>query len=134
MPIETLYAARNIDFAPTINIDYMGGPLPLAGAAISIQIREYPGAAGDPAAEDASMEFADGAHPDARPSDVEPRRRLTITPAISKDVLAALPGLNEPVLGDAQEFVYEIKITYSDGMQDRLLAGAFIVDAGVNYL
>ncbi|EJL23978.1 hypothetical protein [Novosphingobium sp. AP12] len=72
MPIETLYAARNIDFSPTINVDYFGDPLPLAGATISLQVRQYPGDAGEALAEDADVTFADGVHPDALPADPEP--------------------------------------------------------------
>jgi len=133
MPIEPLYAARNIDFAPNINVDYPGDPLPLTGAAISMQVRLYPGAAGDPLAQDAAVMFADAIHPDAATVPAYAGwRRLTIIPSIDKAILAAMPGQNQPDPGDAQAFVHEIKITYDDGMQDSLLTGDFILSAGVD--
>lgn len=132
MPIEPLYAARNIDFAPSINVDYRGDPLPLTGAAISMQVRLYPGAAGDPLAEDADVTFVDAVHPDLPVASTELWRRLTINPSIDKAVLAALPGQNQPDPGDPQSFVYEIKITYADTLQDSLLSGEFILSAGVD--
>ncbi|MED5546137.1 MAG: hypothetical protein VYD90_12880 [Pseudomonadota bacterium] len=123
----TLYAARNIDFAPTINVDYPGDALPLTDATISMQVRQYPGAAGDADAEDADVTFADGEHP----SDPD-LRRLILEPTIAKASLEAMPGQNQPDPGDAQAFVYEIKITYADSEQDSLLSGDFILAAGVD--
>lgn len=128
MPIQPLYAARNIDFAPTINVDYPGEELPLTGATISMQIRQYPGQEGEPLAADASVAYVDGAHPE-KPD----WRRLTINPEIDKTVLAGLPGLNTPDPGDKQTFFYEIKITYADDKQDSLLIGEFVLAAGVDY-
>jgi hypothetical protein len=132
MPIQTLYAARNIDFAPTLNFDYRGGPLPLAGATISMQVRLYPGAAGAPLAADAAAVFTDALHPDFEPDMLDELRRLTVEPEIKKTALAALPGQNTPDPGDPQTFAYEIKITYADNMQDSLLSGEFILSAGVD--
>ncbi|EJU14004.1 hypothetical protein LH128_05880 [Sphingomonas sp. LH128] len=128
MPIATLYAARNIGFAPTLEFEYEGAPLPLGGATISMQVREYPGAAGAPLAADPAVEFTDETHPTQ-----EGWRRLTIFPALSQESLAAMPGQNQPTPGDAQTFVQEIKISYADGMQDSLLSGEFILSAGVNF-
>lgn len=133
MAIERIYAARNIDFAPTINFDYKGEPLPLTGATISMQVRQYAGQAGAALAADADVAFTDAVHPDLDPDSDELWRRLTVEPSISRTALAALPGLNQPDPGDAQTFVYEIKITYADTMQDILLSGEFILSAGVNY-
>lgn len=127
MPVETLYAARNIDFAPTLHFDYPGAALPLAGATISMEIREYPGAPGAPLAADTSVDRTDAAHP-SQPG----WRRLTIFPVISQEALVGLPGQNQPTPGDPQTFVEEIKITYADGMHDSLLSGEFILAAGVN--
>lgn len=132
MPIQPLYAARNIDFAPTLNFDYSGGPLPLTDATISMQVRLYPGAAGDPLAADPACDFEDMVHPDLDAESTEDWRRLTVTPNIDKAALAALPGQNTPDPGDPQTFAYEIKITYADGMQDSLLSGEFILSAGVD--
>lgn len=126
--IQTLYAARNLDFAPTINVDYPGAVLPLTGAAVSMQVRLYPGAEGEPLAQDTSVGFEDGPHPDRADW-----RRLILSPVIPRAALAALPGLNTPDPGDAQTFAYEIKITYADDMQESLLLGEFVVAAGVNY-
>ncbi|MBT0667085.1 hypothetical protein HT136_01720 [Novosphingobium profundi] len=127
MTTMTLYAARNIDFAPTINVDYSGDELPLIGATISMQVRQYAGAAGDPDAEDTGVTFTDGAHP------TDPDlRRLVLEPSIAKADLAAMPGQNQPDPGDAQAFVHEFKITYADSGQDSLLSGDFILAAGVD--
>lgn len=127
MPIETLYAARNIDFAPTIYVDYKGLELPLTGATVSMQVRLYPGAAGAALAEDASADFSDAVHPGD-----DGWRRLSLFPEIDRGMLATLPGVNTPDPGDAQTFAYEIKITYADDMQDSLLTGEFILSAGVD--
>ena len=133
MPIATFYAARNIDFAPSIEFDYPGGPLPLAGATISMEVREYPGAPGAALAADATIAFTDVVHPN---EGTDPERvgwrRLTIFPELTKEVLAAMPGQNQPTPGDPQIFVHETKITYADGMQESLLSGEFILSAGVN--
>ncbi|PNU02527.1 hypothetical protein [Novosphingobium guangzhouense] len=132
MPIQTLYAARNIDFAPTLNFDYRGEALPLDGATISMQVRLYPGAAGDPLVADAAIEFEDAAHPRASEPEYADWRRLTVFPVIEKAALAAMPGQNQPDPGDAQTFAQEIKITYADAMQDSLLSGEFVLYAGVD--
>lgn len=132
MPNQTLYAARNLDFAPTLVFDYLGEPLPLHGATVSMQVRLYPGAVGAPLAEDASAVFADAMHPDLEADSTELRRRLTVEPSLPRNVLAGLPGQNAPVPGDPQAFAFEIKITYADDMQDSLLSGAFILSAGVD--
>lgn len=133
MPIATIYAARNIDFAPSLEFDYPGGPLPLAGATISMEVREYPGAPGAALAADPSIAFTDVVHPDeATDPDRVGWRRLTIFPELAKAVLAAMPGQNQPTPGDPQTFVYETKITYADDMQDSLLSGEFILAAGVD--
>lgn len=129
---KTIYAARNIDFAPTLLFDYLGEPLPLQGATLSMQVRLYPGAAGAPLAEDASAVFADAVHPDLEADSTDLRRRLTVEPLLPRGVLAGLPGQNAPAPGDPQTFAFEIKITYADDMQDSLLSGAFILFAGVD--
>lgn len=124
---DTLYAARNLDFAPTIYIDYEGDPLPMTGATCSMQIRQYPGQAGDPVAEDAGVIIGDFAH------ETDPDlRTLIVRPEILKANLALMPGQNQPEAGDAQTFVYEIKLTYDDGAQDSLMIGEFILSAGVD--
>lgn len=128
MPIETLYAARNLNFAPTLEFDYEGAALPLTGATISFEVREFPGASGTPLASDETVTFTDVVHPN-----LPGWRRLTVLPELAQSVLKGLPGQNEPSPGDAQTFVEELKITYADGMQDSLLSGEFVLSAGVNY-
>lgn len=123
----TLYAYRNRDFADAINIDYKDDPLPLTGATISLQVRQYDGAAGDPEVEDADVTFTDAAHPT-----LSGWRRLTLEPSIAKADLAAMPGRNQPDPGDAQAFRYEFKITYADSAQDTLGISDFILSAGVD--
>lgn len=132
MPRETLYAARNIDFAPTILVNYKGDPLPLGGARISMQVRLYPGAAGTPVAQDNDVSFTDTAHPQSNLPEWTGWRQLALFPSIEKATLLGMPGLNQPDPGDAQVFVHEIKITYADDMQDSLLTGEFILSAGVD--
>lgn len=127
--IETLRAARNVDFKPVIFAEYLGGALPLEGASASMQVRQYPGEAGDPLAAASSVGLSDA----ATPTDAEPTlRTLTIEPVILRADLAALPGQNQPEAGDAQTFFYEIKLTYGDDEQDSLLIGQFILSAGVD--
>lgn len=133
MPIETLYAARNIDFAPTLDFDYPGDALPLVAATISMEVREYPGAPGAALAVHANIPFTDVVHPDASEPGRAGWRRLSIFPVLPKETLDAMPGKNQPTPGDAQTFVSEIKITYADEMQDSLLSGEFILSAGVNF-
>ncbi len=133
MPIATLYAARNIDFAPSIDFEYLGDAVPLTGASISMEVREYPGAPGDPLAVHTGIPFTDIVHPRASDPDRAGWRFLTIFPVIARETLQGFPGQNQPTPGDAQTFVHEIKITYADDMQDSLLSGEFILSAGVNY-
>lgn len=127
MPIQTLKAARNIDFAPSLFLDYEGDEVQAAGASVSMEIRLYPGAAGAALAADTSVDFTEAAHPSRAGW-----RRLTLQPVILKAVLASLPGQNTPTPGDTQTFVHEIKITYADDQQETLLIGEFVLAAGVN--
>ena len=123
-----LLAARNCVFAPTMELDYSGDALPLAGATITLQVRQYAGQPGDPVVQDVSVEFDDVPHY----TDVG-LRVLRIFPRIEKAALAAAPsGLNQPEVGEADRLFYEIKLTYADGLQDSLLTGTFILEPGVN--
>ena len=123
-----LLAARNRLFAPTMELEYQGDPLPLTGGAISLQVRLYPGADGAPLAEDASIAFEDVAH------ETEAGVRvLRINPEIAQATLASFPtGLNQPEVGEADRYAYEIKLTYADGAADALWIGNFILEPGVN--
>lgn len=123
-----LYAARNLDFAPVLELDYSGGPLPLTGATVSLQIRLYAGAPDAPLAQHLAVPRSDAPHA------TDPAlRTLTVEPKIVKATLTALPtGLNKPEVGEADRYEYEIKLTYSDGTQDLLWAGGFILEPGVD--
>lgn len=124
---DTLYAARNRDFAPTILVDYEGAELPLDGATCTLQVRQYPGAAGDPEVEDADVEISDAAH-----ETDEGWRTLMLSPMLARADLATMPGQNQPEAGDPQPFVYEFTLTYADDAQDTLGIGSFILSAGVD--
>lgn len=123
-----LLAARNRLFAPTMELEYKGDPLPLTGASISMQVRLYPGADGEPLAEHAAIPFEDVAH------ETEAGVRvLRVNPEIAQATLAAFPtGLNQPEVGEADAYAYEIKLTYADGAADALWIGNFILEPGVN--
>jgi hypothetical protein len=121
-----LYAARNRDFAQVLELDYSGAALPLSGATISMQVRQYAGQAGAAEAEDTSVTFSDADNGDGT-------RTLTLEPSIAKATLAAMPtGLNQPEAGEADVFAYEIKLTYADSAQDSLWIGNFILEPGVD--
>lgn len=123
-----LIAARNRTFAPVMELVYSGEPLPLTGASISMQVRLYAGQEGEPLAEDAAVIFSDAV------DDTDASLRvLTVEPVISKLILSAMPsGLNEPEVGVADRFSYEITLTYADSMQDTLWTGAFQLEPGVD--
>lgn len=135
MPIsQDLRAARNMDFAPTLNTTYWGAALPLAGAAVKMEVRLYPGAAGAPTASDESVGFVDslvGQSADPADGVVKDERLLVLNPSILKAALAAMPGQNTPETGDSQTFSYEIMLIYSDGPRDQLWIGSFILEPGV---
>lgn len=131
---QDLRAARNMDFAPTLNTTYWGAALPLAGATVKMELRLYPGAAGAPVASDESVDFTDTlAGQSADPADgvVKDERLFVLNPSIVKATLAAMPGQNTPEAGDDQTFSYEIMLIYSDGLRDQLWVGSFILEPGV---
>lgn len=122
-----LTASRNIAWAPTIDLFYQGGDLPLNGATIRMQIRLYPGAPGEPIATLDGIPFID-----LPPLEGDPRRRLRLAPAMLLDTVAAFPtGLNRPEPGEADSFSYDIVVTYADDLQDKLAIGSFILEPGV---
>ncbi len=135
MPIsQDLRAARNMDFAPTLDTYYFGAALPLADATVKLEVRLYPGASGDPLASDEEVNFADalvGQAVDPTDGVLKDQRCLTLNPSIIKATLAAIPGLNTPEAGDSQTFSYEIMLIYSDGLRDQLWVGSFILEPGV---
>lgn len=132
----TLYAARNRDFAPALHYEYYGDALPLSGATASMQVRQYPGAAGDPEVEDADCTITDvgqiGTGVDPADGVEKAIREVLIEPSILRDDLASMPGQDEPEPGDEQTFYYEVTLTYADLAQDTLAIGQFILSAGVD--
>lgn len=123
-----LIAARNLDFARTMELEYSGEPLALDGASISMQVRLYGRAPGAPLAEHLGIEFSDAPH-----ESEAGWRVLSVFPHIDKAVLVAMPtGLNQPEVGEADRYSYEMKLTYADGAQDRLWIGTFFLEPGVD--
>ena len=135
MPIsQDLRAARNMDFAPTLNTYYFGAALPLADASVKMEVRQYPGESGAPAASDEEVDFADalvGQAVDPADGVLKDKRCLTLNPSIDKADLAAMPGISTPDAGDYQTFSYEIMLIYSDDLRDQLWVGSFILEPGV---
>lgn len=122
-----LTASRNVAWEPTIDLFYDGEDLPLSGASIDMQIRLYPGAPGA-----ALASINDVAFEDMAPAAPGARRRLRLSPAIASADLADFPtGLNAPEPGEADVYSYDIVATYSDGAQDKLALGSFILEPGV---
>ena len=129
-----LTASRNETWRPTIDYVYGGAALPLTGATARMQWRLYEGAAGsalidlvDVPYEDDPATADDIAQGWAREGD----RILRLSPTIAVAALAGLPtGLNQPEPGEADRYTWDIVITYSDGLQDRLLAGFVLLDKG----
>jgi hypothetical protein len=130
MPAQlNLTAHRNVPFIPTLSFYYTGGALPLTGATIAMHVRQYGGMPDPPNAASSELGFTDYA--DAT-DDQPTRRRLDVYPSITEATLADMPsGLNEPEIGEADRFVYDIVITYEDGVQDLLAEGNFYVKPGV---
>lgn len=121
----TLTAARNVVWHPSIELTYQGAALPLDGARIDLQVRLYPGQPGAP-----YLDCPDIAHGD---DDLgNGNRVLRLYPVATKAALAAMPtGLNQPEVGQADQYAFDIVLTYSDGLQDRLAAGDFLLEPGV---
>lgn len=123
-----LIAARNRPFAPTLELEYSGDPLPLVGAHISFQVRLYAGSQGVPLAEHGSVNFED----EAVAGDTA-LRVLRVFPQVTRANLQNFPsGLNQPEVGEADRYFYEIKLNYADGQQDSLWVGNFILEPGVD--
>lgn len=130
MPVtQTLAAWRNVTWAPTLAYYYSGAALPPIDH-IAIQIRLYEGAA-DPALlvcnpvdyTDALVSGTEGG-PDEQ-------RCITLSPSLTPVQLATLPGLNQPEAGEPQIFAFDTRITYTDGVSERLSGGPLVVYPGV---
>lgn len=127
---QTFLASRNATWGPTLNYDYSGPALPLAGASIAMQLRLYPGQVGEAYLSIEAIPFRD-VHLSG-PFDVaQEQRRLTLEPRVTPAQLASLPGLHLPEDGSAQRFAFDIRITYADGASEILSSGPFVLSPGV---
>lgn len=121
----TLTAARNVDWHPSIELSYDGAPLPLDDARLDLQVRLYPGQPGQPKLDCPDITFGDADLGNGK-------RVLRLYPVATKAALRAMPtGLNQPKIGEADVFAFDIVLTYADGLQDRLAAGDFLLEPGV---
>jgi len=132
MPAKrNLAASRNVDpWAPTIDLFYGGGDLPVGGATVRLQVRLYPGAPGTPLLDINNIPFEDAAAPIAGRLD---RRRLRLFPTAPASALADWPtGQNKPEPGEADRYSYDAIITYAAGAgEDKLALGYFYLEPGV---
>ncbi|MCI4653134.1 hypothetical protein [Sphingomonas aquatilis] len=126
--IQTFNASRNATWAPTLAYDYPGAALPLAGATIAMQLRLYPGQPGAAYLSLGAIAFADTRLSGA-PGNADEVRRLTLSPAVTTDVLQGLPEAGEP--GADARFAFDIRIAYADGVYEILSSGQFILSPGV---
>lgn len=132
---ESLDAARNRDFEATLYTEYLGGPLPITGASVVMEVRLYPGAAGAALISVPEVQYEDvgviGTAIDPDDGIEKDLRRLVLYPSIARAALAGLPGQNQPEAGDAQSYHYEIMLIYADAEREPLWMGAFVLQAGI---
>lgn len=131
----TLYAARNVDFADELFVDYYGDEMSLTGATLTFEVRQYGGQAGDPLVEDDDVEITSHAQigTGVDPSDgvTKAIRRLSFVPSISDTALAAIAGTGTEA-GEPITFKHETKLIHADGFRESLMIGDFILSPGVN--
>ncbi|MBR2268334.1 hypothetical protein [Sphingobium sp.] len=129
-----LTASRNETWRPTIDIPYTGGSLPLLGATIAMQWRLYEGAPGASLIGLPAVPYADfpANEEDIAAGVAGPGYRiLRLSPVVNQAVLESLPtGLNQPEPGEADRYVYDVIITYSDGSTDRPIEGFVYLNKG----
>jgi len=119
-------AARNVPWRPTLNLFYLGGPLPEL-ASVALHVRQYPGMPGSPNAS-ATVTWEDSEALSGSPAS----RVLKLYPTIAEALLDAMPsGLNQPEAGEADRFAWDAVGTYADGFQERLAEGYFYLKPGV---
>lgn len=129
MPVtQTFPVSRNATWAPPLTYTYRGGALPLVGAKVAMQLRLYPGAAGDPLLAIPEISYTD-VRIAAATGDTDEVRRLTLLPRFTPAQLSALPVSGEA--GDSTTFAFDILIIYADGVTEILSSGSFIVSPGV---
>jgi hypothetical protein len=126
---QTLTASRNATWAPTLNYYYAGAALPAIDH-IAMQIRLYAGAADPPLLACNPIDFAD-ALVSGSAGGADEQRCLTLSPSLTPEQLATLPGLNTPEAGNPQSFAFDILITYADEVSEVLSSGTIIVQPGV---
>lgn len=126
--------ARNEPWDPVIELLYDGGDLPPI-ANIRLQWRLYEGAPGAPLFDLADVAFEDVPVP---AEDIESGaanegdRILRLFPGIGVAGMLTLPsGLNQPEPGEADRYVWDAVITYSDGQSERAVGGFTCVEKGV---
>ena len=139
MPVQqTFTASRNATWAPVLIYQYRGAALPLVGAIIDMQLRQYPGQPYGAALTLRGIPFTDTLESGTAGAEDEVRE-LTLSPSVAPgaadgsepNTLRGLPGLQTPEAGDPQTFAFDILITYSDGLSEILSSGQFIVSPGV---
>lgn len=126
--IQTLTASRNATWGPTLQYDYAGAALPLAGATIAMQLRLYPGQPFEAKLTIPAIPFVDSLLSGVAGKDSEVRR-LTLSPVVTDAVLADLPITGE--VGNDDTFAFDIRIAYADGVYEILSSGTFILSPGV---
>jgi hypothetical protein len=112
-----LRAARNVPFGVEWRFTDQDVPLDLTGYTGLFQLRLYPGAAG--AALAAGTVTIDGS-------------AGAVTVTITEAALAAMPGLNSPETGSAQTFYHDLVLTDPTALEERWVAGKFILEPGVS--
>jgi hypothetical protein len=126
-----LTASRNETWQPSIDLPYRGGDLPLDGAAIALQWRLYEGAPGAALVSVESCPFVDFRATDEDPKASTNLRILRLLPVVASTVLEDLPtGRNHPEPGEADRYVWDAIITYSDGATDRPVEGFVYLSKG----
>lgn len=111
-----LRGARNVPFGVEWRFTYQDEPVDLTGYTGAFQLRLYPGAAG--AALASGTVTIDG-----------PNGAVEVT--ITEAALAAMPGLNSPEAGSSQTFYHDLVLTDPSGLEERWVAGKFILEPGV---
>ncbi|WP_288338603.1 hypothetical protein [uncultured Sphingomonas sp.] len=126
--IQTFTASRNATWAPTLAYDYPGPALPLEGATIAMQLRLYPGQPGPACLSIGAIPFTDTLLSGAGADGLNVRR-LTLSPAVTPEMLQPLREADEP--GADARFAFDIRIAYADGVYEILSSGQFILSPGV---
>ncbi|WP_174286623.1 hypothetical protein [Sphingomonas bacterium] len=137
MPVfQTLTASRNATWAPPLVFIYTGAQLPLTGGHIAMQLRLYGGAPGDALLTLNPVPFTDTLA-SGTPGGPDEVRLLTLSPRVdpgdpadpAAGTWANMPP--PPEAGDPLTLVFDIRITYADGISEILSSGSFNLSPGV---